>query len=100
MRKSPFSPGSMTLTLTHNRLGCGFQFTDNAGDAESKGFEVELTAAPRDNLVINFGAGYTNAKITDAGGVAGVSAGDKIQGVPDWTLNGSLEYSFNFNNTW
>ena len=83
-----------------NRLACGFQFTDNAGEAESKGFEVEINAAPTDNLTITAGAGYTKAEITDAGGVAGVTVGDKIQGVPDWTVTSSVQYDFELNSNW
>lgn len=83
-----------------NRLACGFQFTDNAGEAESKGFEVEINAAPTDNLSLTFGAGYTKAEITDTGGVAGVRVGDKIQGVPDWTVTSGLQYDFDFTSDW
>lgn len=77
-----------------NRLGCGFQYVANAGKAESKGFEIEVVAAPADGLTLSFGVGYTNAEITDAAGVAGVTVGDKIQGVPDWTFSTSGEYVF------
>ena len=83
-----------------NRLACGFQFTDNAGEAESKGFELELNAAPNENLVLSLGIGYTSAEITDTGGVAGVSKGDEIQGVPEWTVNGSASYFFDLNDAW
>ena len=83
-----------------NRLACGFQFTDNAGEAESKGFEVEINAAPSDNLTLTAGVGYTDAKITDTGGVAGVRIGDKIQGVPDWTITSSLQYDFDLTGEW
>jgi outer membrane receptor protein involved in Fe transport len=75
-----------------NRLACGFQFTQNAGNAESKGFELELMAAPTDGLTISAGLGYTDAEITDDGGVAGVAVGDKVQGVPDWTATASVQY--------
>jgi len=75
-----------------NRLACGFQFTQNAGQAESKGFEVELAAAPIDGLTLSAAVGYTNAKITDDGGVPGVAIGDKVQGVPDWTGTLSAQY--------
>jgi outer membrane receptor protein involved in Fe transport len=75
-----------------NRLACGFQFTQNAGKAESKGFELELMAAPVRGLTLSLGVGYTKAEITDDGGVAGVSEGDKIQGVPDWTFNAGTQY--------
>ena len=83
-----------------NRLACGFQYTANAGEAESKGFEVELNAAITDGLTASLGVGYTDAEITDTGGVAGVSKGDSIQGVPDWTVNGSVEYLFPFFGDW
>ena len=75
-----------------NRLACGFQFTANAGSAESKGFELELAAAPVEGLTLSAALGYTDAEITNAGGVAGVSKGDKIQGVPDWTGTASAQY--------
>ena len=77
-----------------NRLACGFQFIDNAGAAEIKGFEAEITAAPIDGLTLTFATGYANSKISDDGGVAGVAVGDRIQGVPDWTVSASGEYIF------
>lgn len=83
-----------------NRLACGFQFTQNAGAAESQGFELELIAAPIDGLTLSLGTGYTDAEITDDGGVAGVSVGDKIQGVPDWTFNASAQYMWPLNGGW
>jgi len=75
-----------------NRLACGFQFTQNAGAARSKGFELELAAAPIDGLTISAAVGYTDAEITNDGGVAGVAKGDKVQGVPDWTGTVSAQY--------
>ena len=83
-----------------NRLACGFQYTANAGEAESKGFEVEINAAITDGLTASLGVGYTDAEITDTGGVAGVAKGDSIQGVPDWTVNGSVEYLFPLFGDW
>ncbi|MCF8473934.1 MAG: TonB-dependent receptor [Emcibacter sp.] len=80
--------------IQQNRLGCGFQYMANAGKAESKGFEIELLAAPIDGLTLNASLGYTDAKITDAGGTPGISVGDKIQGVPNWTVSASGEYVF------
>jgi len=75
-----------------NRLACGFQFTANAGQAESKGFELEIASAPMDGLTLSAAVGYTDAEITDDGGVAGVAVGDKVQGVPDWTGTISAQY--------
>lgn len=75
-----------------NRLACGFQFTANAGAAESTGFELELASAPMEGLTLSAAIGYTDAEITDDGGVAGVAVGDKVQGVPDWTGTLSAQY--------
>jgi len=75
-----------------NRLACGFQFTANAGAAESTGFELELASAPMAGLTLSAAIGYTDAEITDDGGVAGVAKGDKVQGVPDWTGTLSGQY--------
>ncbi len=36
----------------------------NAGAAETKGLEVEITAAPADNLIFNFGMSYVDARFT------------------------------------
>ena len=77
-----------------NRLGCGFQYVGNAGKAETKGFEAELLAAPIEGLTLSLAVGYTAAKITDAAGAVGVTVGDKIQGVPDWTISSGGEYVF------
>ena len=49
-----------------NRLACGFQYFYNAGEAESKGFELELLAAPIQGLTLSAGVGYTDAEFTDA----------------------------------
>ncbi len=77
-----------------NRLPCGFQYVDNAGKAESKGFEVEVLAAPAEGLTFSLGFGYTDSAITDNGGVDTVAVGDKIQGVPNWTFSASGDYVF------
>ena len=83
-----------------NRLACGFQFTQNAGQAESTGFELELQAALVEGLTLTAAVGYTDAEITDDGGVAGVAVGDKVQGVPDWTFTGSAQYTWPVSNGW
>ena len=83
-----------TEMQNQNRLACGFQFTDNVGEAESKGFEVEMQALITEGLTGTFGVGYTDAEITDDAGASNITKGDTIIGVPDWTGNASLEYLF------
>jgi iron complex outermembrane receptor protein len=68
-------------------LACGFGVLVNAGKAKSEGGELEVQAAPFDGLRLNFGAGYTNARITDGGGNPTFPDGARIQQVPQWTVN-------------
>ena len=41
---------------------CGYQYTDNVGDAESKGFDVQLQYKVLENLETELTLGYTDAK--------------------------------------
>jgi iron complex outermembrane recepter protein len=66
----------------------------NAGNATSKGFEVELSALPRRDLDIFGGFGYTNARFGDGSVSGGVNvSGNKIAGTPDFTGNAGVQYS-------
>jgi len=84
-----------------NRLGLWFSvYTERRLSRERKGFELELTAAPTEGLNLTAAVGYTNAEITDDGGVAGVAIGDKVQGVPDWTMTLSAQYTWPAFGSW
>ncbi len=74
-------------------LSCGFQFTANAGAAESKGGEFELHARPVEALEISLGLGYQDAKITQASAESPQAVGSPVYQVPDWTGNSSLAYT-------
>ncbi|MBO9499578.1 MAG: TonB-dependent receptor [Novosphingobium sp.] len=76
-------------------LSCGFGIQVNAGKARSQGGELELQAAPTDWLHLNFGAGYTDATITDGGGNPAFPNGARIQQVPHWTVNGGADLDVN-----
>jgi iron complex outermembrane receptor protein len=80
-------------------LPCGFQFTTNAGAAESKGGELELRAAATEHLQVSLGVGYQNAKITETGASA-QPVGTPVFNVPNWTGNGSLSYSRPISGAW
>jgi outer membrane receptor protein involved in Fe transport len=73
-------------------LPCGFQFIANAGAAVSKGAELEVRAALSNHLQASVGAGYQDAKITQAGESA-QPVGSPVFNVPDWTANAALTYS-------
>jgi iron complex outermembrane recepter protein len=55
-------------TAIPNPSGTGAvtSIVSNAGKAVNKGFELEFTAAPADNLLINLGLSYVDAHFTDA----------------------------------
>ncbi|MCH8056281.1 MAG: TonB-dependent receptor [Proteobacteria bacterium] len=81
-------------------------FTLN-GDCESKGFELEVLAAPAAGLDLMFGVGYVDAEATDIPGITldvidplGLSLalrpGDSVPPVqsPKWNLSGLIRYEF------
>ncbi|MBT6039493.1 MAG: TonB-dependent receptor, partial [Halieaceae bacterium] len=83
-------------SLQVQRLACGFQVDANVGDVESKGFEVELSAAPIEGLTLDMGIGYTDTEVASASGdgFPGYAEGQALHGVPDWTGTGSAQYIF------
>jgi len=81
-------------------LTCGFQYTANAGAAVSKGGELEIQARPTEPLELSLGLGYQNAKITQAGIESPQPVGSPIYQVPDWTGNGSVQYTTQLTAGW
>jgi iron complex outermembrane receptor protein len=65
----------------------------NIGDAEVKGFEIDLQATPVEGLDIAFGVGYLDAKITDPF-VPEVQPDGRPAMSPKWNLNGRARYTF------
>ncbi|HZO22174.1 MAG TPA: TonB-dependent receptor [Steroidobacteraceae bacterium] len=80
-------------------LGCGFQFTSNAGAAESKGGELELRGRATEQLEGSLGVGYQDAKITEKGN-SPQPAGSPVFQVPNWTGNASVTYTVPLANGW
>lgn len=81
-------------------LPCGFQYTANAGGAESKGGELELRARATEQLEASLGLGYQNAKITGTGPSSPQPVGSPVFQVPNWTGNASLSYTTPVTNSW
>ncbi|MFZ4689229.1 MAG: TonB-dependent receptor [Polymorphobacter sp.] len=79
---------------------CGFQYTDNLGDAQSTGFDIQVQAALGDSLTLDLAAGYTDArysKTTLTGGAGSpslVTKGNGIPGVAPWTVALGGQYDF------
>ncbi|NKB98544.1 MAG: TonB-dependent receptor [Pseudomonadales bacterium] len=87
-------------TLQNIRLACGFQFSTNVGDAESRGAEVEISAAPVDGLYLSLGVGYTDTEVKGSRGFPGFANGDEISGVPDMTATATAQYVFPLVDDW
>lgn len=77
----------------------GFGYSVNTGEAESKGFELELTAYPVDGLTVALSVGYTDAQITDPGTSTRIHTGDPLVNVPEWTGMFSIDHSFAMTDT-
>ncbi len=81
---------------------CGFFFTDNFGDAEAKGGDMQLEYTPTSWLNFNLAIGYTNARYTTDVGTSTnliAAAGDAIEGAsftpaPPWTVALGAQYNF------
>jgi outer membrane receptor protein involved in Fe transport len=81
-------------------LSCGFQYTANAGAAESKGGELEIRALPLEHLEVSLGLGYQDAKITQASSSSPQQTGSPLYQVPDWTGNSSVAYTTQLTSNW
>jgi iron complex outermembrane receptor protein len=66
----------------------------NAAKAETKGFELELTALPIDNLTLTASIAYLDAEFKDFVTPQGVDlSGNKLQDSPEWQTVESLSYT-------
>ncbi|CAN5409706.1 TonB-dependent receptor [soil metagenome] len=71
---------------------CGYVITANAGDAVSRGGELEVNARITRELTFNVTGGITDAHITRAAAGSSAKVGQKVLGVPDKTLTLALDY--------
>lgn len=85
-------------------LDCGFGYNTNLGKAVSKGFDLQVQAAPIENLRITAALGYADAayRTTVLGAASGGAAppmlakeGDDL-GTPAWQASLSNDYSWAF----
>ncbi len=76
---------------------CGIQFTTNAGEAVSKGFDLQSQWQATRAFSIDLSVGYTDAKFTktalDANGDILNEKGDALEVAP-WTLAVGVQYDF------
>jgi iron complex outermembrane receptor protein len=72
---------------------CTFDIKDNIGSAESRGVEAQVEAHVDDHVALSLGGNFTSAKITTPVTLLGVERGDRVPGVPDYSINAAAEYS-------
>jgi len=77
---------------------CAYTYNANAGNAVSKGIELEIKARPLPGLTLSAAGGYVHAELSnDEGvrnGVIGAVRGARVQGVPKYNAAVSAEYNF------
>ena len=77
---------------------------DNAESATSRGAELAATALIGENLLVNFSAGYLDAKFEEfvalIDGQNVVLDGRTIPNAPKWTFAADAEYGFDINAAW
>ncbi len=76
---------------------CNLGYTANLGGATSEGAELQASVFVAEGLRVDFGAGYTNAKLSrDALGlVPPALKGDRLPGSPKMSANLAAQYDFN-----
>ncbi|MCG2585961.1 TonB-dependent receptor [Massilia sp. TS11] len=77
---------------------CAYSYNANAGDATSRGVELEIQARPLPGLSLSAAGGYVKAELSnDKGlknGIVGAVAGAQIQGVPRYNATFNARYNF------
>ena len=71
---------------------CGYTFTTNAGAAQNRGAELEISGAITDKLSTHFGVGYDHAVITEQGNSA-QAPGSPVHEIPKLTASIGLAFS-------
>ena len=77
--------------------------TANAAEGEIFGFELEVTAVPTANLLLQTTIGYLDAEYTEVDGVAavnGVTTDSKLVNTPEWSVSAATSYSFDLPKGW
>ena len=72
---------------------CGFELTLNAGEAESRGVEIEGQVLMSDIWSMNYGLSYVSAELTDQAPGLGES-GDRLPGSPEFQMSVGLQADF------
>jgi outer membrane receptor protein involved in Fe transport len=72
---------------------CGYYFTDNVGDAQSYGGEIELKYRVIDGLILSGSASVDHSIITSTNNPVTVQVGERVLNTPDATFDGAISYT-------
>lgn len=80
--------------IQQSRAFGGVSALDNAGDAESKGIEVESLFSATDDLQFGVNLAYTDASLQSSPPEFQTALGTQLPGVPEWSGAVTADYSF------
>lgn len=69
--------------------------TQNAAEAEILGFELEMTAAPAPQMLLQAGVGYLDAEYTKLDEGVNFQIEDDLVNAPEWNINVGAQYEYN-----
>ena len=69
------------------------QVVDNVGAARINGFELEVQAAPIENLMLSAGVGYLDGEYTEAAPLSPITLDDELVDTPKWTMTAAGDYT-------
>jgi outer membrane receptor protein involved in Fe transport len=72
---------------TNHPLDCGFPFTENKGELQSRGFELETVFNVTDSLTLFASTSYTDTTSTRSDSTLGIEDGDRAPFFPEWSAS-------------
>jgi len=78
----------------------GFGYYANAGDANSKGFELTSTYSPIEAVTFGFNAAYTRSKLTSVASNTNFLTGYQLPYVPEWSFSATADYNWVLSAGW
>ncbi|MGX4675859.1 TonB-dependent receptor [SAR92 clade bacterium H246] len=73
---------------------CQQTITANAGEARTRGFELESTFQLSESVRLSLGGAYTDAELTKVDPGVPFEKGDRLPSSPDYSFNFAIDYEF------
>lgn len=84
----------VTLSAPAAPVGCGLNYTINAGEALSEGIELQMSFQATDSFRVDLGGSRINARLAEDVPAARLKKGNRLAGVPKVNANLGLQYEF------